>query len=128
MGYITQTAHQIMNDESKRRKMDDTWLSVTHDEMKVYYALCILMTLVKKSNIQMYWSNREVIETPIIKKVMPFKRFRQISRLLHFSDNETTDNNDRLRKVKPVITFWKEKFNKIYTLDKNKISLIINEI
>lgn len=119
MGYITQTAHQIMNDESKRRKMDDTWLSVTHDEMKVYYALCILMTLVKKSNIQMYWSNREVIETPIIKKVMPFKRFRQISRLLHFSDNETTDNNDRLRKVKPVITFWKEKFNKIYTLGKN---------
>lgn len=119
MGYITQTAHQIMNDESKRRKMDDTWLSVTHDEMKVYYALCILITLVKKSNIQMYWSNREVIETPIIKKVMPFKRFRQISRLLHFSDNETTDNNDRLRKVKPVITFWKEKFNKIYTLGKN---------
>lgn len=119
MGYITQTAHQIMNDESKRRKMDDTWLSVTHDEMKVYYALCILMTLVKKSNIQMYWSNREVIETPITKKVMPFKRFRQISRLLHFSDNETTDNNDRLRKVKPVITFWKEKFNKIYTLGKN---------
>ncbi|KAL2717623.1 piggyBac transposable element-derived protein 4-like [Vespula squamosa] len=99
---VTQTnlyADQIMSNERKRRKMDDTWFSVTQDEMKAYYALCILMTQVKKSNVQMYWSKREVIQTPIFGKIMPFKRFRQISRFLHFSDNETTESNDCFQKA-----------------------------
>ncbi|XP_033320026.1 uncharacterized protein LOC117216952 [Bombus bifarius] len=33
-----------------------------------YYALCILMTQVKKPNIQIYWPKREVIQTPIFEK------------------------------------------------------------
>lgn len=46
---------------------------------------------------------------------MPFKRFRKISRFLHFSDNETVDSNDRLRKVRPIINLWNEQFKEIYT-------------
>lgn len=73
------------------------------------------MSQVKKSNIQLYWTTRAVVETPIFRKTMPFKRFRQISRFLHFSDNETSDSNDRLRKVRPIINLWNEKFKEIYT-------------
>lgn len=46
---------------------------------------------------------------------MPFKRFRQISRFLHFSDNEIADSNDRFQKVRPIINLWNEKFKEIYT-------------
>ena len=46
---------------------------------------------------------------------MPFKRFRQILRFLHFSDNETADSNDRFRKVRSIINLWNEKFKEIYT-------------
>ncbi|KAK2578806.1 hypothetical protein KPH14_012835 [Odynerus spinipes] len=118
---VTQTnlyAKQIMNDE-RRRKLDDGWFPVTHNEILAYFALCILMTQVKKPNIQMYWSIREVVETPIFGKVMPLKRFTQISRCLHFSNNVTHCNNDRLAKIRPVINYWNEKFNKIYTLNEN---------
>ncbi|XP_043501581.1 piggyBac transposable element-derived protein 1-like [Polistes fuscatus] len=48
---------------------------------------------------------RGVLETPIFRQTMPFKRFRQISRFLHFSDNETDNSKDRLRKIRPVINF-----------------------
>ncbi|KAK2575211.1 hypothetical protein KPH14_002631 [Odynerus spinipes] len=98
---VTETnpfADQTIHDERKKRYVDDTWYSVTSDETKAYYALCILMGQVKKSNIQLYWTRRGVLETPIFRQTMPFKRFRQISRFLHFSDNETDDSNDRLRK------------------------------
>lgn len=47
---VTETnrfAHQTMHDERKRRKLDDTWYPVILDEIKVYYALCILMDQVK---------------------------------------------------------------------------------
>lgn len=67
---------QAMHNKQKRRRVDDTWYSVTLDEMKAYYTLCILMAQIKKSNIQMYWSKRAVVETPIFRKIMPFKRFR----------------------------------------------------
>lgn len=48
---VTQTnlyAEQIMNDE-RRRKLDDGWFPVTQNEMLAYYALCILMTQVRKT-------------------------------------------------------------------------------
>ena len=67
----------------------------------------------------MYWSKREVIETPIFGKVMPFKRFSHISRCLHFSNNETNCRNDRLQNIRTIITYRNEKFNNIYTPDKN---------
>ncbi|XP_012244020.1 uncharacterized protein LOC100749365 [Bombus impatiens] len=52
---------------------------------------------------------RAVLETPIFRQTMPFMRF------LHFSDNETDDSKDRLRKIRPVINFWNQKFKEIYT-------------
>ncbi|XP_046142213.1 piggyBac transposable element-derived protein 4-like [Osmia bicornis bicornis] len=115
---VTETnrfAQQTIHNEHKRRHVDDTWYPVTLDEMKTYYALCILMGQVKKSNIQLYWTKRAVVETPIFGQTMPFKRFRQISRFLHFSDNATADSNDRLRKIRPIINLWNEKFKEIYT-------------
>ncbi|XP_015180955.1 PREDICTED: piggyBac transposable element-derived protein 2-like [Polistes dominula] len=115
---VTETnrfADQTLHDERKKRYVDDTWYSVTSDEIKAYYALCILMGQVKKSNIQLYWTRRGVLETPIFRQTMPFKRFRQISRFLHFSDNETDNSKDRLRKIRPVINFWNQKFKEIYT-------------
>lgn len=36
-------AYQAMHDERKKQKVDDTWYPVTLDEMKAYYALCILI-------------------------------------------------------------------------------------
>ncbi|XP_015437848.1 PREDICTED: piggyBac transposable element-derived protein 4-like [Dufourea novaeangliae] len=118
---VTETnryAEQIMSN-GRRRKQDDGWFPVTKDEILAYYALCILMAQIKKPNIQMHWSKREVIETPIFTKVMPLKRFTQISRCLHFSNNLTDCNNDRLHKIRPIINYWNDKFNNIYTPDKN---------
>ncbi|XP_017765529.1 PREDICTED: piggyBac transposable element-derived protein 4-like [Eufriesea mexicana] len=105
-----------MLDEYKSRKVDDNWYPVTLDEVKAYCALHILMSQLKKSNVQLYWTTRAaVVETPIFRKTMPLKRFRQISRFLHFLHNETADGSDRLRKVRPIINLWNEKFKEIYT-------------
>lgn len=42
---VTETnrfAYQTMHDERKRRKVDDAWYPITLDEIKAYYALCML--------------------------------------------------------------------------------------
>ena len=58
-------ANQIMNNENKRLKIDKTWFPIDCGEIKIYFALCIIMAEVKKPTIQMNWSKKAVIKTPI---------------------------------------------------------------
>nr|XP_033335544.1 piggyBac transposable element-derived protein 4-like [Megalopta genalis] len=111
--YASQT---LQNENRKLRKFEDIWWDTNIDEVHAYFALCILMSQVKKSTVQSYWSKRSVIETPIFRKTMPYWRFAQISRFLHFTDNEVVnDNDDRLCKVRSVIDYFNEKFQNICT-------------
>ncbi|ELQ75628.1 hypothetical protein THOM_1417, partial [Trachipleistophora hominis] len=82
-----QYAEQIINNENKRRKIDKAWFPIDREELKVYIALCIISAEVKKLAIQMYWSKRAFIATPIFRQMIPYKRFLQISRFLHFANN-----------------------------------------
>ncbi|CAK9810867.1 PiggyBac transposable element-derived protein 4 [Anthophora quadrimaculata] len=50
---------------------------------------------------------------------MSLKRFTQISRCLHFVNNVTDCSNDHLHKIRPIINYWNDKFNKIFTPDQN---------
>lgn len=112
-------AQQLGNPQRKSLKDDNRWLNVTIDEMKAYFCLTILMSQVKKSSIQNYWSNRKCIETPFFSSTMPYARFRSISRFLHFSNNATADPSDKLKKIRPIITLMDEKFLSAYTPGKN---------
>lgn len=57
----------------------------------------------------MNWTKRAVIETPIFRKSMPLKRYLQITRCLHFANNNLVANTDKLSKIKPVINFFEPK-------------------
>ncbi|KAG8237308.1 hypothetical protein J437_LFUL016170 [Ladona fulva] len=82
-----------------KKKRDKTWFDVNTDEMKAFFALCIIMSQVKKPWVQMNWSKRALIHTPIFGETMPFRRFLGISRFLHFTNNEKVDGNDRIKKI-----------------------------
>lgn len=82
-------AEQIIQENTKTKKIDAEWFPVSVDEMKAYVALSILMTQVKKSTVQMNWSKREIIHTPIYAQTMPYRRFLSITRFLHFANNES---------------------------------------
>nr|XP_022921145.1 piggyBac transposable element-derived protein 4-like [Onthophagus taurus] len=116
---VTETnryADQIRTNSRRTRQIDDSWFPVDSNEIKRYFALTIIMAQVKKPRIQMNWSKRAVIETPIFRKSMPLKRYLQITRCLHFANNNLVANTDKLSKIRPVIKFLNQQFKEVYIM------------
>ena len=67
----------------------------------------------------MNWSKRAIIETPIFRRTMPLKRFVQITRCLHFANNNTSNTTDKLCKIRPVINYFNQKFKEVYTMQQD---------
>lgn len=85
--------------------------NLTESELYIYYALSILMGIIKKPAIEMYWSTDPLLCTPIFAKHMSLKKFQNISRYLHYNNDES---NDKLRKIRPLFEIMTEKFQKLY--------------
>lgn len=82
------------------------------DEMYVFHSLIILMGLIHKPSIDLYWSKDKLLETPFFRNTMTYDRFRLILSLLHFSDNDQSD--DRLAKIRSVLENMIESFKAVY--------------
>uniref|UniRef100_A0A667ZA88 PiggyBac transposable element-derived protein domain-containing protein n=1 Tax=Myripristis murdjan TaxID=586833 RepID=A0A667ZA88_9TELE len=92
------------------------WKPVTVSEMKNFLGLFFLTGIIRKHDIEMYWSTEEMLATPYFNKVMSRNRFEIIWRFLHFSDNKARPANDtdRLYKVLPVLDYLVSKFREMY--------------
>ena len=97
------------------------WTPVTIPEMKKFIGTLLLMGIVYKPDLHMYWSTDIYYSTPAFSKIMKRDRFYLILKFLHFNNNETVDpeNPDRLHKVRPLIELLRERFRKVYSPGKN---------
>ncbi len=105
--------------DPNKRKHQKAWVPIDRNEMYVFFATFLLMSAVKKSKMNEYWSNDPLIDTPIFRKIMARDRFFAIMRALHFNDNQKQIQGDRLFKVKPVIDLLKERFSLYINAYKN---------
>ena len=80
------------------------WVPVAIDEMKVLIGLVMLMGIIHKPFINLYFTT-DVLYTPIFSQVMNCNQFNLILKFLHFHNNEdptfdqNDDNCDNLHKV-----------------------------
>lgn len=110
---------QLNNSLRKKLKDDDKWFDTTADEIRAYFALVILMSQVRKSCIQLYWSKNRCNDTPIFRETMSRERFKLISRFLHFTNDNNEDENDKLKKIRPIIQHFSTKYSELYLPSQN---------
>ena len=100
------------------------WVSVTIDELKVFIGLVMLMGIIHKPSINLYWATDALYHTSIFFQVMNHNRFNLILKFLHFNNNEdpTFDQNDgnrnRLHKVRPLINIFRDRAKSFYSSGK----------
>lgn len=92
------------------------WEPVTFLEIKKFIGVMLLMGIIYKPSLHMYWSTDIDYSTQVFSQIMKRDRFFLILKFLHFHDNDAFDveNIDRLHKVRPLINLLRERFRKVY--------------
>ena len=92
------------------------WIKTNCGEIMIFWDLCMLMRLLGKPVLALYWSTREIISTPFLPKIVTRDRFQMILRFLHFNNNNNvTNKDDKLFKVRPVYYLIINSFSKVNT-------------
>ena len=79
----------------------------------------MLMTPVRKHGIKDYWSADHLITPPMFNDTMPRDRFLLILKFVHFNDDSSQFEGDRLYEIRPVTQHLKEKFDNTLVLYQN---------
>lgn len=113
----------IRNSNLRRYSRARKWEPTTKNEIKVFLALNILQGVVKKPEIEQYWSKRHSTSTPFFSKIMSYRRFQIIYSYLHFFDDANFDPKThecpKLQKIWPVIKHLNKLYQEIITPERD---------
>lgn len=111
---VTETnkfASEVLNkSEYTTHARINKWKDVTVEELYVFLAVSLLMVRNKHLTINEHWSTDSLLESPIFSKLMTRDRYLLILKMLHFNDNNTNNNSDKLHKLRPIIDHCKYYF------------------
>lgn len=91
------------------------FVPVTDKEIRVFLALVMLMSIIKKPTIHMYFTTDTVFATPFFNSAMSRNRFCDVLRFLHFTSDSS---GPRLYKIQPVLEILSKNFKELYTPDR----------
>lgn len=93
-------------------------LNMTLDELQVFFGTLLLSGYAKYPNKRMYWSGQKDVPK-ILQDSIRLNRFEQILRHIHLNDNHGIDPEDRLYKLRPLITELNKNFRYHGGLEEN---------
>lgn len=93
-------------------------LNVTKEELHVFFGGLLLSGYGKYTNKRMYWAREDDVPK-ILSDSMRLNRFESILRNLHLNDNTQTDKEDKLYKLRPLISILNKNFNIFGGLEEN---------
>lgn len=110
--YIRYVSDDINNPGPSSTPTRKPFSEVTESEIRVFLALIMLMGIIRKPNLKMYFTRNQMLSTPFFNEVMARNRFLGILRHMRF----TSDRNARkLDKIKPVSDIFVRNFKTVYT-------------
>ncbi|MEM7299394.1 MAG: hypothetical protein AAF391_14145, partial [Bacteroidota bacterium] len=108
-----------INKNKTKKGLYSTWKATDRDEIWIYMTILLLMGITRKPELDMYWSNDSVLETPIFRRLMPRNRFHSIRIMIHYSDILEYDSADPLHKLSYLIEELSDNFEKTYVPEQN---------
>lgn len=107
-------ASEQLNDDVPPPPWVRKWRNTTPKELYVMFALMLLMPLSKKHVLQHYWRHDPYLGTPMFNKSMSRDRFSLLLRFLHFADKGNHNKDDRIWKVREIISMFLSRYRKYF--------------
>jgi len=98
-GLLLQTNKYANEIKATKPNALPNWTPVNVNEIWVFFALELLMGIVKKPSLKDYWSTDPLLHTPIFSNQISRNRYQYILRSLHFADNSAPNPSDKLWKL-----------------------------
>ena len=107
-------AEDVCNKSNVRQQYSriNKWKPTNSEEFNVFIALLILQGIIRKPDLQMYFTTDELLSTSIFNKIITADRFQILLRMLHFENNQSSDSS--LKKIWPVIEILRSSFKRLY--------------
>ena len=100
------------------------WSPTNSEEIKQFLGLLLWMGLVKLRSLENCWSKKRIYQQAIPTSVLSRNRFQLLLSMIHFSDNATTQDGDRLAKIQPLIDILESNFKNMFCPEKD---IVIDE-
>lgn len=71
--------------------------------------ICLYMSLVRLSYTRNYWS--PLFRVAQVADTLTANRFEEIKRFLHFTDNLLQSDNDKIKKIRPIVEHLRSRYN-----------------
>lgn len=116
---------QIITNETNTYSVQNNYngIPITANDIRVFLAIIILQSIVKKPDLQHYWSKNPLLLTPFFSQTISYRRFLDIKKYLHFSNNEAYDESvhpsPKLNKIWPVLDNLSKKFSSLLTPERD---------
>ena len=95
-----------------RNSIMKNWKPVTKKCIEQFLGLLILFGMNKQPTFASYWSRSQIYGNQLAQSTMSRNRFQLIMKFLHFANNQNSDQNDRLYKLRPLLALLKQNFIK----------------
>ena len=91
------------------------------EEFYGFLAINLIMGYHELPSLSDYWKADQDLAVPIVSSTLPRNRFTQILSNLHLADNEAlpNNNNDKLYKVRSLISAMNSNYVKLYNVSLN---------
>ncbi|GFR68312.1 PiggyBac transposable element-derived protein 3 [Elysia marginata] len=91
------------------------------DELKILVAIIIIYCLGTSSleRRRMFWENAEDSHNQLVSSAMTVNRFDEILSILHLADTTKLDLNDKMAKVRPILSMLNERYLQFWPASQN---------
>ena len=115
---------EIAKITSKPHSRLKKWSPTNSEEIKQFLGLILWMGLVRLGSLENYWSKKIIYQQAIPTSVLSRNRFQLLLSMIHFSNNATAQDGDRLAKILPLIDILESNFKNIFCPEKD---IVIDE-
>lgn len=104
---------QLLVENTKKYAQDvkgDHGFTVDEETMKVFLAILLLSGYAVLPRRRMYWEQQPDVWNEGVATAMPRKKFEDLLRYIHISDNSRLQTNDKFAKVRPLLAMLNERW------------------